>query len=82
MVFQKKSKEKSRPSLGQVSRSQSAKPPITLEPKPPSLLDADVERQKALRQLNLKTSDILSERETDSELILVTKNGMKVRVKK
>jgi len=58
------------------SLSRSAKPRITLVPTPLS------PRDKALKQLHLKPSDILSEATRGGYLVFVTKNGMKVRVKK
>lgn len=60
------------------SRSRPAKPRITLERKPPFLSPYE----QLLKKLNLKPSDILSRRDIGTELILVTKNGMKIRVKK
>lgn len=57
------------------SRTRTPKPPITLE----SEFSA---RDKVLKQLHLKRSDILSEASRGGHLIFVTKNGMKIRVKK
>ena len=53
------------------------KPPIRLahEPRP-------LTRDQALRKLRLKPSDVLAQRDAGSEFIFVTKNGMKVRIKK
>ncbi len=53
------------------------RPAITLarEPRP-------LTRDQALRKLRLKPSDVLAERDAGLEFIFVTKNGMKVRVKK
>jgi len=53
------------------------RPGITLarEPRP-------LTRDQALRKLRLQPSDVLVERDTDLEFIFVTKNGMKVRIKK
>ena len=58
------------------SRSRPAKPRITLERTPLSA------RDKALKRLHLKPSDILSEATRAGYLVFVTKNGMKIRVKK
>lgn len=57
------------------SRTRTPKPRITLE----SEFSA---RDKALKQLRLKPSDILSEATRSGYLVFVTKNGMKIRVKK
>lgn len=78
MVLKKKSKRKSRPSRGKVSRARIPKPRITLEPQPsPRSL-----YERLLKKHNLKPADILSQRDIGPELILVTKNGMKLRVSK
>lgn len=77
MVSKRKDKRKPQ---GARSRSpaRSAKPHITLEtPKAPSPV-----REQLLKRLNLKPSDVLSERDIGRDVIFVTKNGMKVRVKK
>lgn len=50
---------------------------ITLAREPRSL-----SRDQALKKLRLKPRDILAERDAGSEFIFVTKNGMKIRVKK
>ena len=70
-----KGKPQSSPSR---SPSGSAKPRIILERKPPLLSPYE----QLLKKHNLKPSDILSQRDIGPELILVTKNGMKIRVKK
>jgi len=75
MVSKHKGKGKSSSSRSR-SRSQLAKPRITLALTPLS------PRAKALKQLHLKPSDILSEATRGGHLVFVTKNGMKIRVKK
>lgn len=59
--------------------SRSTKPRITLERisrSEPSV------RDKALKRLHLKPSDIFSEATRGGHLVFVTKNGMKIRVPK
>ena len=77
MVSKKKSKGKPTPSRSKVSRP-SVQPRITLEtPKAPAPV-----REQLLKKLNLKPNDILAEKDLGSEFVFVTKNGMKIRVKK
>lgn len=77
-MVRKKNLQKPRSVRGQVSRAPIPKPRITLEPEPsPRSL-----HERFLKKHNLKPADILSQRDLGSELILVTKNGMKIRVKK
>ena len=80
-MVSKKHPQKFRTVRGQVSRTQTPKPCITLEPTP--LLHSEFsKRDETLKRLHLKPSDILSEAVRGSELSLVTKNGLKIRVKK
>lgn len=78
MTSKKGSKEKTQRSRSS-SRSRSTEPRITLESAPRSESAA---RDKALKRLHLKPSDILSEATRGGHLVFVTKNGMKIRVKK
>lgn len=79
MVSQHKGTGKGKPpSSRSRSRSRPAKRSITLERKPPFLSPYE----QLLKKHNLKPSDILSRRDIGTEFILVTKNGMKIRVKK
>lgn len=78
MTSKKGSKANSQPSRSR-SRSRSTESRIALESASRSELSA---RDKALKRLGLKPSDILSEATRGGDLILVTKNGMKIRVPK
>lgn len=79
MVSQHKGTGKGQPQSSRSrSRSRPAKRSITLERKSPPLSPYE----QLLKKHNLKLSDILSRRDIGTELILVTKNGMKIRVKK
>lgn len=68
---------------GKSQRSDSRSRTQTRTPKPHIALESEFsERDKVLKQLHLKPSDILSQASRGGHLIFVTKNGMKIKVKK